>query len=213
MNPESFDAVGPAFGELVDSSRGVGPVGIKEASSFEEVLRGFIGEAVFKVAVIVLVGLGVDDDGVIDPGLLDEGNVVLECGRFRLVGSLWVERELLCVRGKKVDVRIDEQRFGWNREGQESAAQHIAMICSNHHVVLAYSRLGPRAFVALASEAVWRLPYREAGTGRIVDGLDRVIEKRRQARCCIDSRGERRELATSVCDWREDAPDATWKRA
>ena len=47
-----------------------------------------------------------NDDGVVDPGLLDEGNVVFERGWFGLIGGLRMEGKLLRVGGKEVYMSV-----------------------------------------------------------------------------------------------------------
>ena len=68
-------------------------------------------EAVFEVAVIVLVGLGMDDDAVVNPRLSDELFVVVEIGWRRLISARGRVGETRLVFGEQVYVGVDDDAF------------------------------------------------------------------------------------------------------
>ena len=75
--------------------------------------------------MVVLIGLGVDDDGVVDLGLGDKSPVGFHRLRLRAIRSVRVEREAAPVGGEQMDVGVDQQTppgRAAESEGAEAAA-------------------------------------------------------------------------------------------
>ena len=105
MNSQGNNALGPALGEFFQLGRGGRVDGIEKAGALEESSGLFVGETVFEVAMVVLIGFGMDDDGVLD--VVDFGEV--EVGREGLSGGPisggWMVRE--ACRFEEVQVGLD----------------------------------------------------------------------------------------------------------
>ncbi len=73
---------------------------VEQTRPLEEAGAGLVLKAVFEIAVIVLVGLGVDDNAVGELGLGDELLVVFEVGGLGAVGARGRVRETCLVLSK-----------------------------------------------------------------------------------------------------------------
>ena len=88
--------------------------GLEQAGSLQVAGRRLVREAVQQVAVIVLVYLGMDGDGMIQSHLAHEVRVVLDGHRARFVGAEWVRREARDIGGEHMR-RVFDQRAGGAR--------------------------------------------------------------------------------------------------
>src|SRR5688500_16388773 len=65
MNAQGSNAAGIALDQLRHAVAGLRRDRVVQACAFEEALRRLVCETVFEIAVVVLVRLGMNDDGVI----------------------------------------------------------------------------------------------------------------------------------------------------
>jgi hypothetical protein len=73
-------------------------------------------EAMLEIFVIVLVGLWVDDDRVIDARLGDELAIFLEVADVWVVRRVRVQRPAIAISREHVDVGVNQQAL-WTRRG------------------------------------------------------------------------------------------------
>ncbi len=66
MDPERDDPLGVLFYQRLHAGGRIRRDGVEQAGALEEAGPGLVGEAVFEVAVIVLVRLGMHDHDVVD---------------------------------------------------------------------------------------------------------------------------------------------------
>ena len=85
--------------------------GVEQTGPLKKAALGLVVEAVFEIAVVVLIRLGVDDDAVVELCLGDELFVVVEIGRRRLISSRGRVGETRLVLSEKVYVGVDEYAF------------------------------------------------------------------------------------------------------
>ena len=64
--------------------------------------------------MVILVGLRMNDDRMIDPGLADKANIIFHRFPLRLVGSA-VVRKPDRIAGEQVDMRFDQYSLGPHR--------------------------------------------------------------------------------------------------
>jgi len=98
---------GDAFCEGSNFVQRTRSVGKEQADALEFAFSHF--QAVFEVAMVVLIGLGVDHDGVVDAGCVHAFEQVFRCGRFGgAVGGAFVigEAGVRC-SGKAMQVGVD----------------------------------------------------------------------------------------------------------
>ena len=123
VNPQRYQASGIGLGERGHPLGSSGIDGVEEAGGFEEALGGFAGEAVFQVAVVVLVGLRMHDDGAVDGGLGGEFQELFHRVGWRLVRRA-VQRKARGVVTEQMDVGFDQQavRPGGQRGRRQQCA-------------------------------------------------------------------------------------------
>jgi len=123
VDPHGHDAPGPAPGERAKAARRILTERIEEAGALEVAGPRLVLEAVLEIAVVVLIGLRMNDDGVRQAGGLDEFEVFLQgvCGGLvRSVGRIGDAG-----RVEEVDVRLDVDR-GWHCGEQSGGRSHGA---------------------------------------------------------------------------------------
>jgi len=88
-------------------------------------------ETVFEVSVVILIRLGMHDNGVIQPDLAHELHVFFQRLRWRLVRRVWRVREPH--RIEQVNMRVDQQSVRprgpeqrWRAHKQTSSGKHRA---------------------------------------------------------------------------------------
>ena len=91
--------------------------GIEEAGALEESSGFFVGEAVFEVAMVVLIGLGMDDDGVLNVVDFGEIEVRSQGLSWGLIGGGWMVREAL--RFEEVQVGLDRRGGRVSERGEQ----------------------------------------------------------------------------------------------
>ena len=108
VNPQRHQASGIGFRQRLHALGSSRIDRIEETGTFEEALGRFAGEAVFQVAVIVLVGFGMDDDGAVDSRLLGEFHKLLHRVRRRLVRRA-AQGKARRIVTEQMDVGFDQQ--------------------------------------------------------------------------------------------------------
>src|SRR5207253_2084486 len=100
-----------------------GAVGEEQAGALELVLSDL--QAVLQIEVVILVGLGVDDHGMIDPALGHAPQEMLGGGGLGgLVGSIWMVGEAGVVLAcEAVEVGVDHGGSAVGGVGTEAARQ------------------------------------------------------------------------------------------
>ena len=89
-----------------DSLRRIVPLREEQTRAFQLALPD--REAVFQIAMVVLIRFGMHDHGEIDPGLLHALEQVLGSSRVRRVRRIFVIREIrVSLTGKAVEMGID----------------------------------------------------------------------------------------------------------
>src|SRR5215469_732643 len=98
MHSHSDDTMRVFLHERFNASRGCGVDRIVETGSLEVPWTRLLRKAILDVAFVILVGLGLNEDRVIETYFFDEGNVFLERIRIRLVGRVLRQREFIRIR-------------------------------------------------------------------------------------------------------------------
>ena len=78
MNAHAYNAVGVPVHQLLNARRRLGIDRIEKAGAFEIAGGGLLSKTVFQVTVVVLVGLGMNQNGVVEVGLAHEPDVILQ---------------------------------------------------------------------------------------------------------------------------------------
>jgi hypothetical protein len=104
MDSHCNDAIRYGF----NACRCVGQIRIVKTRSLEKSLARFVLEAVVKIPVIVLIGLGMNDYGVCYIGRLDERRIICQRLRRRTICRIGVIRESLGL--EQMYVCIDDWR-------------------------------------------------------------------------------------------------------
>ena len=112
MDSNSHDSAGHRSNKLPNPVRRFRVDGIKQASRLKESRRRLVLEAVMKVAVIVLVNLGVNDDRMIDSGLTDKLRIRFHGLGWRTIRRVLVIWKVLLIVRKQVR-GIYPVAFGW----------------------------------------------------------------------------------------------------
>ena len=115
MNPHGHDPARVALNDLPHPFGRRRVDWIEQACALEQSARTLVLEAVREVAMIVLIGLRVHDNHVVDRRLLDEIQVRSQRLGGWTIGCARMIRNP--VRFKEVDMSIDEQFFGLDRHG------------------------------------------------------------------------------------------------
>ena len=134
MNAQRDDALGPAFRQGAHAARRILAQRIEQARCFEIARFRLVGEAVFQIAVVVLVRLGVDDDRVRQAGGFHQLGVVFQRVGGRLVRRAGRVGDALGV--EEVNVTLDgrgrgggEQRAGRRSDTQDLTAGEVSHGC------------------------------------------------------------------------------------
>ena len=110
MDPQRDDALRPPFGQRAYSCWRVLPQRIEQACSLKIPRLRFVGKAVFQIPVIVLVRLGVDDNGMGQTSAFDQLQMIFQRISGRFVGRVRCIGE---ARGiEQVNVRLDRRGPG-----------------------------------------------------------------------------------------------------
>ena len=134
VNAQRHDPSGMFFHQRFHARGRIRRNRVEQAGAFEETGRGLVLEAVFQVAMVVLIRFRVNDDGVGDPCLADELDVRFERLGRRLVRGLRRVREAL--RIEEVHVGIDEQTRGPGGAQRGACQQPEVMAARDHPLTL-----------------------------------------------------------------------------
>jgi hypothetical protein len=104
--------------------------GIEQAGGFEEARRRLVRQAILQIAMVILIGLRMNDDRMIDTGLADKPDILFHRLPLRLIGRA-VIRKPRRVIGEQVDMRFDQYSRRSHNPEISPERHHGQSLCSS----------------------------------------------------------------------------------